>query len=82
MSIQVLNISKEKDFITTLGNLFLCLTSLSVKVFSYMQAEFRVFQFVPVASYLSLGTTEESLAPSSSSPPIPTYLLTAICTLG
>jgi len=66
-----LNVSKDGDATTSLGNPFQCFATLTVKVFSYVAMEFPVFQFVPPV--LPLDTAEKSLAPSSLQPPSGIY---------
>lgn len=55
------NTFRDKD--SSLGNLFQCLISLRVKtVFSYIQLECLVFQFVSIASHPSLDTSDKNLS--------------------
>jgi len=62
----VLNISREGDSTTSLGNLFQCSITLRVKKFFLMfRRNFLCFGLCPLPLVLSLGTTENSLAPSS-----------------
>jgi len=60
-----LDISKEGDSTLPLGNLFHCLTTLTVKkdFLPKFKKKFIVFQSVPMLSVLSLGTTEKGMAP-------------------
>lgn len=60
---KILNLSREGDSATSLGNLFQF--SVSLTVFPHTEMELPVFQFVPVASCAIIGTTKKSLAPSS-----------------
>jgi len=66
LSRQVLNISKEGDSTTSLGNLFQCSVTLRGKKFFLMfRGNFLCFSLCPLSLLLLLGTTEKSLAPSS-----------------
>ena len=73
---RLLNISKDGESTTSLGNLCQCLvTSHSQKVFPDVQREPPVFQFVPIASCPVTGYHWKGLALSSSHPPF-RYLYT------
>ena len=62
----VLNISREGDATTSLGNLFQCSITLRGKKFFLMfRWNFLCFSLCPLPLVLLLGTTEKSLAPSS-----------------
>ena len=65
MSSKVLNISMDGDSTTSLGNLVLGVTTLTVKVLSCVQMKFCVFWFVPIDTILSLSTTDKCLSLSS-----------------
>jgi len=70
MSRLFLNISKEGDSTTSLGNLCQCSITLTVKkVFPDVQREPPLLQFLPIAHVFLLGTTEKSLTPFSLHPP-------------
>lgn len=72
----VLSISQDGDSAISLGNLFQCLTMLTVKkMFLLCSDGFSCFNLCPPPLVLSVGGTEKSLAPSSSSPhPIRYYI--------
>jgi len=66
LSRQVLNISREGDSTTPLGSLFQCSVNLRGKKFFLMfRRNFLCLSLCPLPLVLSLGTTEQSLAPSS-----------------
>lgn len=67
----VLNISSEGDSMVSVGNLFQCLLTHTVnKLFLvFTWRELPVHQFLLWPLVLMLGTTEQSLAPSSRHPP-------------
>ena len=63
---QVLNISRDGDSTTSLGNLFQCFVTLKVsKLFLLFRWNFLCFIVCLLPLVLSVGTTEKSLAPSS-----------------
>ena len=63
----VLNISKSGDSTTSLGSLFQCLTTLTVKkVFLMFKFNFTYFSLCPLLLLLSLVTTERRLTSSPS----------------
>ena len=66
LSRRVLNISRERDSTASLGSLFQCSVTLRGKKFFLMFSwNFLCFSLCPLPLVLSLGTTAESLAPSS-----------------
>ena len=66
LSRQGLNISREGDSTTSLGNLLQYSVTLRVKKFFLMfRRNFLSLSLCPLPLVLSLGTTEKSLAPSS-----------------
>ena len=70
LSRRVLNISREGESTTPLGNLFQSSVTLRGKKFFLMFSwNFLCFSLCPLPLVLSLGTTEKSLAPSSWHPP-------------
>ncbi|NXN56925.1 ARMC4 protein, partial [Rynchops niger] len=67
---RVLKISREGDSTTSLGSLFQCSVTLTVKkFFRVFERNFLCSNLCPLPLVLSLGTIEKSLAPSSFSPP-------------
>ena len=63
---RVLNISREGDSTTSLGSLFQCSVTLRGKKFILIFSwSFLCFSLCPLPLVLLLGTTEQSLAPSS-----------------
>ena len=77
----VLNISIEGDSTTSLGSLFLCSVSLTVKMFFHMFVwHFLCSSFRLLLLVLSLHTTEKSLASSTCLPSPFRYLQTFIRT--
>ena len=70
MSRRLLNLPKDGDSTTSLGNLCQCLVTLTAKKCLLMfRANLLCFSLCPLPLVLSLGTTEESLTPSSLHPP-------------
>jgi len=62
----VFNISREGDSTASLGSLFQCSVTLRGKKFFFMfRRNFLCFSLCPLPLVLSLGTSEESLAPCS-----------------
>lgn len=58
------NVSTNGDYTISPGNMYHCLTILTVKMFSRVQTVFHVFNLCPLPLVLLLGTTEKSLVPS------------------
>lgn len=73
MPSEILSISIDGTFSTSLGNVFQCLNNK--KVFSWFRWNFMCFRLCSLLLVLSLGTNENSMAPFSSSHPI-RYLYT------
>lgn len=70
MSSQLLRFSIGGDSTVCMGDLFQCLTNLTVeKVFSCVEVKFCVFICSSCLLTCHLGTTEKSLSPSYSLPP-------------
>ena len=70
MSRRLLNFSKDGDTTASPGNLCQCSVTLSVtKCFLMFRGNLPCFSLCPLPLVLSLGTTEQSLAPSSLHPP-------------
>ena len=64
VSRQVLNISREADSTTSLGSLFQCSVTLTIKKFFHILQSFLCSSFRPLLLILLLCTTEKRLASS------------------